>query len=327
VLLQPSQYIDLSHWKLTLPKDDSGGNSGDAAELQPLQLTDYSSPWFQMGLSGRTLEFWAPVNGAVTSGSHYPRSELREMRDPSDDNANWTTAGESQLQAKCLVRQVPASSGKVVVGQIHGFQTKPLVKLVYRHSATSNSGSVYALIEASPDATTTLNLPLASGIDLNEAFSYDIHVDAGTLSMRVNNNAWVRYDIGSSWSDVGLYFKVGDYVQASGDSDTDGGRVAFYRLIATHPDNGLAITTSSLGSATSNAWYSRVLAYSGGVGQSTWSIVNGVLPVGITLSPGGVLSGVPIVVPADTTYYFSALVTDQQGDTASRNYALSVKAP
>lgn len=152
VLTMPSQYFDLSHWKLTLPVDGDGGTSGVAAELQPLQLTDYASGWFRMGSSGRTLEFWAPVSGAVTSGSHYPRSELREMRDPGDDNANWTTAGHSALKAKCLVRQVPTSTGKVVVGQIHGFQARPLVKLVYRYSATGRTGSIYALVEVSPDS-------------------------------------------------------------------------------------------------------------------------------------------------------------------------------
>lgn len=123
---------------------------------------------------------------------------------------------------------------------------------------------------------------------------------------------------------MGLYFKAGSYVQASGSSATDGGRVAFYRLVATHPDQGLSITTASLAEARANQWYSQVLAYSGGVGGATWSIVNGVLPVGLTLSPAGVLSGVPLLVPSGTTYYFSVLVTDQQGDTTARNYALKV---
>ena len=120
--IQPSQYFDLSHWKLTLPVDADGGTSGVAAELQPSHLTGYSSKWFATGASGATVEFRAPVDGATTAGSHYPRSELRELRDPDNDNVNWTLIDTSSLQAKCIVRQVPSSTGKVVVGQIHGFQ-------------------------------------------------------------------------------------------------------------------------------------------------------------------------------------------------------------
>lgn len=325
--IQPSQYFDLSHWKLTLPVDANGGTSGEAAELQPSQLSYYASQWFATGETGRTVEFWAPVDGATTSGSHYPRSELREMRDPYNDNVNWTVADRSSLQAKCKVRQVPSSTGKVVVGQIHGFQTKPLVKLVYRYSTTGKTGSVYALIKSTPAATSDVSLPLASGIGLNQTFSYDIHVDAGVLKMRVNSDAWVGYRIDPAWAGVGLYFKLGNYVQASGSSDTDGGRVAFYRLIATHPDNGLAVTTDALGSAVSGSWYSQTLTRTGGIGGATWSVVNGVLPAGLTLSSDGALSGAPIPVATTAIYYFSVLVTDQAGDTAARNFALTVQAP
>lgn len=326
-LVQPYQYFDMRHWKLTLPVDATGGTADVAAELQPPQLLGYSSQWFKMGSTGKALEFWAPVDGATTAHSKYPRSELREVLDPDNDNVNWTLADTSSLQAKCKVQQVPSSTGKVVVGQIHGFRTSPLVKLVYRYSTSSGSGSVYALIHPTPDSTSNVKLPLASDIDLRQAFSYEIHADSSGLEMRVNNDAWITYGVDQQWDGVGLYFKVGDYVQANGSSSTDGGRVAFYRLIATHPDSGLAITTDSLSSATSDAWHKQTLNYAGGAGGATWSIVNGVLPVGLTLSPDGVLSGIPIPVSENTTYYFSVLVADQQGDTAAKNYALTVMAP
>ncbi len=326
VVPQPSQYFDLSHWKLTLPVSADGSTGGSAAELQPSQLIGYSSSWFTMGASGKTLEFWAPVDGASTSNSSYPRSELREMQDPGNDKVNWTMTGQSSLQAKCLVQQVPDRTGKVVIGQIHGFQTRPLVKLVYHYNTTGKTGSVYALIDPTPTATSTVKLPLASGIDLNQTFSYDIQVDSGVLKMRTNNGAWASYRIDQAWTGVGLYFKVGDYVQASGSSDSDGGQIAFYRLIATHPNNDLAIATRSLSGATSNYWHSQTLSSAGGIGQAAWSVVNGVLPTGLTLSSNGVLSGVPNSVPTNTTYYFSVLATDQLGDTAARNYALTVSA-
>lgn len=327
VPIQASQYFDLSHWKLTVPVNDSGGVGGVAAELQSAQLTGYSSPWFRLGQGGRTLAFWAPVNGATTSGSDYPRSELREVLDPGNDNVNWTLDDRSVLQAKCMVQQVPESSGKVVVGQIHGFQVNPLVKLVYRYSDQSRTGSVYALIDPTPHSKGgNVSLPLASDIGLDQAFSYEIDAGSGGLKMRVNSNPWVSYDVDPSWDDVDLYFKAGVYVQASGASKTDGGKVAFYRLVATHPNHGLAVTTSSLDDATADHGYSQALSHRGGSGDVRWSVVNGVLPDGLHLSADGTLSGKPDADAAGDTYYFTLLATDAAGDTAAKNYALAVKS-
>lgn len=323
----PSQYFDLSHWKLTLPVDASGGTRGVAAELQPPQLAGYASKWFRMGPGGTTLEFRAPVDGATTAGSHYPRSELREMLDPDNDNRNWHVTGASLLEAECAVSKVPSKTGKVVIGQIHGFQARPLVKLLYHYSSGRRTGSVYALVHPTPDSSTNIKLPLASGIGLNQSISYDIEADAGVLKLRVNDNGWVRYDIGRQWDSVGMYFKVGDYVQANGSRSTDGGQVGFHRFVATHPNHGLTIRTTTLGRAVPNTRYRHVLAHGGGEGAVTWSVAAGVLPAGLTLSPTGVLQGTPRPVSRTTTYHVTLLATDGKGDTAAGNYAITVAAP
>lgn len=325
----PSDHFDLHHWKLTVPVDRAGGNRGPATEIQPRDLAGYSSPWFSMGAGGRTLEFWAPVNGATTSGSHYPRSELRETLNPDNDNITWMLATRSILRAKCKVLQVPESTGKVVVGQIHGFQTKPLVKLVYAYKASRTSGSLYALIDPTPTATSSVKMMLASKVSLQQAFEYKIEIrhqnGKPLLWMQVDQSPAAVYTIDPAWYSIGLYFKAGVYVQASGSSDTDGGRVAFYRLTATHPNNGLAVSTSSLSPARAYEWYSQRLSSSGGIGPAVWSVVSGVLPDGFALSSDGVLSGIPAAVLSSVTWYFSLLASDQQGDTAARNYALTIQ--
>ena len=323
----PSRYFDLSHWKLTLPVDAAGGTRGVASELQPAQLDGYASQWFEAsGNAG--VEFWAPVNGATTPDSDYPRSELREMLDPGNDNVNWTLSDQSSLLAKCKVMQVPDSTGKVVIGQIHGFQANPLIKLVYHYSTGGKTGSVYALVDPTPTSNgSSTTIPLASGIALGQAFTYEIRAHGSTLKLRLNDDAWVSYRIDPHWAGVGMYFKAGDYVQASGSSGSDGARVVFYHIVATHPDNGLAVTTESLDDAKSNSWYDQTLVHGGGIGGIKWKVANGVLPAGLTLGSNGVLSGTPLPVPANATYYFTVLATDQAGDTAARNFALMVAAP
>ncbi|MEN6538945.1 MAG: GNAT family N-acetyltransferase [Mizugakiibacter sp.] len=73
--------------------------------------------------------------------------------------------------------------------------------------------------------------------------------------------------------------------------------------------------------------YSQMPTHAGGIGGATWSVVSGVLPAGLVLSGDGVLSGTPLPVATTTVFYFSALVSDQAGDTAARNYALAEQAP
>ena len=80
-------------------------------------MNGYSSEYFYKDPDG-SLVFWCPVTGVTTSGSSYPRSELRETK-PDGTLYNWNVSdGTATLNATLAVNEVP-STGKVVVGQIH----------------------------------------------------------------------------------------------------------------------------------------------------------------------------------------------------------------
>jgi hypothetical protein len=54
------------------------------------------------------VTFTAPVNGTTTSGSKYPRSELREMTNNGLSNASWSATNVTVLQqATGTVRNMP----------------------------------------------------------------------------------------------------------------------------------------------------------------------------------------------------------------------------
>src|SRR6185437_9389659 len=55
----------------------------------------------------------------------------------------------------------------------------------------------------------------------------------------------------------------------------------------------LTITSTSLGAAQPGSSYSTTLSASGGTPGYTWSIASGSLPVGLTMSSAGVISGTP----------------------------------
>jgi hypothetical protein len=82
----------------------------------------------------------------------------------------------------------------------------------------------------------------------------------------------------------------------------------------------LAIQTSSLASAEAGQPYDATLAASGGKPPYTWSM-NGSLPTGLSLSSGGVLSG---MTTSAGNFSFTAGVKDSASNKAQQNLTLSV---
>src|SRR5439155_891934 len=85
----PSQVLDLQNWKLTLPIDANGDGKADEI-VQPQLASFILVPPFSVSDGGTGVVFWANCGGATTSGSGYPRSELREMN--GGTVAAWGTA-------------------------------------------------------------------------------------------------------------------------------------------------------------------------------------------------------------------------------------------
>jgi uncharacterized protein (TIGR03437 family) len=89
----------------------------------------------------------------------------------------------------------------------------------------------------------------------------------------------------------------------------------------------LGIATTSLPNGTVKSAYSQSLSAAGGSPPYSWSVSGGTLPDGLSLSPGGVLSGTPTVTgtipPAGITSSFSVSVTNG-GVTVSAPLTLTV---
>jgi hypothetical protein len=232
--LAPSGNFNLSGWNLTLPT----GTAGHPNVVSTSTLdSGYSSSYFYTGSTG-AMTFWSPVNGVTTSGTTYPRTELRETK-PDGSLYNWNVlAGTATLNATLAINQVP-STGKIVIGQIHddgagGISDQPLIKLVFEYDSTTNTGKIVAQVRSTPTGSNT-DYTLATGIKLNQLFSYQIQLRPDlTLSVQINGVTKYNKPISSSWESQGLYFKAGAYVQDNVGTSTEGGRVSFYALAATH---------------------------------------------------------------------------------------------
>jgi hypothetical protein len=113
----PSQLLRLTNWKITLPT----GPPGSPSEVKQPQLATFSQvPYFHTNSNCVGVNFSAPVNGTTTSGSTYPRSELREMINNGSANASWTsTAGTHRITTTMAFTKLPNTKPQVVGMQIH----------------------------------------------------------------------------------------------------------------------------------------------------------------------------------------------------------------
>ena len=267
----PGRNFDLSHWKLQLPIDSSGGTNGNAAEASVPQLVaGYTNPpYFYTGPDG-AMVFWCPCAGATTSGSTHPRTELRELLVTNDTRADWNAEGRHAISAQCQVNAV-AAGGKVCIGQVHGYNTNiPLVMVYFDNS--QNPGTVTATVKYHADASPVgghqdKTLTFAN-VGFNTAINYQILVTNGMAVITVNGSTQLQdfYAADPGWTNVNYYFKAGNYYTANGGT-TNAAQVSFYAvttghapLITSQPAS-LAVLAGSNASFTVAASGNKPLAY------------------------------------------------------------------
>lgn len=114
----PAQALDLKNWKLQTPRGAAGGG---IVEIKQPRLATYSEPpHFVSRGCGAGIAFRAPVNGAHTSGSHFARTELREMSNGGRTNAAWSsTVGTHTFTETIAFTALPKGKPDVVGAQIH----------------------------------------------------------------------------------------------------------------------------------------------------------------------------------------------------------------
>jgi hypothetical protein len=220
----PGQILDLSHWKLQLPVDGAGGTAGRPAEvLAPGLATYVQAPYFTV--RGGGVQLRAPVNGVTTSGSRYPRSELREMANGGATLAAWSTdAGTHTMEVEQAITAVPATKRHVVAGQIHdGTDDVLTVRLEHPRLFVDHNGK--------PGGTLTPSYVLGT--------RFTVRIEASEGQIRVTYNGAATPADTLSRSGGGHYFKAGAYTQSNCTREVtcgadNYGEVLIYRLEVSH---------------------------------------------------------------------------------------------
>ena len=220
--LPPSGNFDLLGWYLNTP-EDVGGNSRRIDEVD-LANSFVDTDYFFTAADGGMV-FRVTNEGATTSsGSIYPRTELRQMLRRGDANIdtknsdgtpnlnNWVfssapasaqmAAGDvdGEMKATLAVNAVTTTGssgrvGRVIVGQIHAKEDEPL-RLYYRKLPGNLNGSIYAAHEPSGgsdiyyeilgDRSDNASNP-SDGIALDELWSYEILVIGNMLTVTIRS--------------------------------------------------------------------------------------------------------------------------------------------
>ncbi len=193
----PAQVFNLTNWKITLPT----GSSGHPDEVKQPELNKFKvEPWFIVASDGG-VRFRAAVNGVTTSGSKYPRSELREMTNNGADRASWSsTSGTHTMFIEEAITAVPGFKKHVVAGQIHDANDDILVIRFEQPNLYVNVGGK--------------NMhTLDSSYTLGKKFSVKLVVTGGEIKVYYNDSKEPVYTVAKNLS--GLYFKAGAYTQSN----------------------------------------------------------------------------------------------------------------
>lgn len=218
----PTHIINLTNWKLTLPI----GAQESPTEIKQPQLATYTNnPWFIV--SGGGVRFRSAVNGVTTSGSGYPRSELREMFNNGTTNASWSSSsGTHTMVIEEAITALPATKKHVVAGQIHdGTNDVIVIRLEDKKLFIDIGGSNGPILDAN--------------YTLGKHFTVKFEATGGKTNIYYNNNTTPAYTLTRSYS--GAFFKAGAYTQSNCSKEASTlcnannyGEVIIYRLEVTH---------------------------------------------------------------------------------------------
>ena len=172
------------------------------------------------------MEFKANVGGATTTGSNYPRSELREMADFGTTKASWsTTVGVNTMSLTESVNHLPQTKPQVVFAQIHNSSQDLVLAEI---SGIGGHNRLYVNHDGQQYGN-----DLADNYKLGTKFNLKIVATGGFVDVYYNGVGRVHQQL----TDSGDYFKAGCYTQSNlttGDTASAYGEVDIYKIKVTH---------------------------------------------------------------------------------------------
>lgn len=206
----PQSQFDLSGFNLQIPIE----KNNSITIIKGADIAKFSSENFYFSPEDKSIRFFCSSDGKTTQGSHYPRTELRQIDE-------WHFENQHRLQVKMAVLQQP-STGKIIIGQIHGnSKGTEAVKIWW------NNGSLQVGFKKEVDDKEQ-RITLLKNIPLGQVFNYSIQQNNSDIEVKINQQT-TTFSLGNSWRPESVYFKAGNYLQDNKIPVTSG-NVAIYEI-------------------------------------------------------------------------------------------------
>lgn len=192
----PADVLNLRNWYIGLPI----GEKEHPKNVEQPELATFSiDPWFRATPDCAAVQFRAAVNGVTTSGSDYPRSELREMTGSGKTKASWSsTSGTHTMVIDQAITATPKGRPNIVAGQIHDADDDVSVFRL-------EGKKLYVTDEDEKHTLITDNYVLGT------RFEAKFVVGGGKIKAYYNGE--LKATLAKKFS--GAYFKAGAYTQAN----------------------------------------------------------------------------------------------------------------
>jgi poly(beta-D-mannuronate) lyase len=213
---EPADVLNLRNWKLTLPIKK-------AKEILQPDLKSYESRWFTDEPDSpdeppcTSVAFRTKVGGDTTSGSEYPRTELREMRKKGRKEAKWSSGdGRHEMSWRVAVDVAPVAKPQLVIGQVHD-SDDDVVQVLYDGF---NGGDINYRWRGETKGT------LVEDYDLGDFVDLKIVVEDDKFELYANGQLKAT----ETRETNGLYFKAGNYTQSNKSKNDDPDLVTQVRI-------------------------------------------------------------------------------------------------
>ena len=199
-VLAPSDYFDLSHWKLQYP---GSVEAPTPREIKPKDIADYASEFFAVDPWTQDMVFTLDADApSSTTNSPFVHCELREEIVANDDTTNVSALkGKHALDVTLKVGKNTLTE-KITVVQMHGGQKGgfTLFQVVFEDK------KLVSYFKRDNTRDKELRVPIGDGYYADYTH-FNVQAISGRLIVRVNEVEKLNVDV-SYWN-WPTYFKTG----------------------------------------------------------------------------------------------------------------------
>ena len=166
-------------------------------------LASYTSAYFYSDPADKGMVFWCPENGAHTSGSSYPRSELRQQPD-------FDLSPSRHVLNVSIVVQQTSPTQSITIGQAHIDGVSGHCSIFVELEWTK--GNIVAHLR--DKNCNGVNKVVGTGYALGDTITYSIIVTGNAAQIFTDKDASMK-PYAYTWlpTNTPVYFKAGNYLQ------------------------------------------------------------------------------------------------------------------